>query len=195
MNKPTLQSSKPHLQRKPSQHRINDTRSLQILKNPFTISKNLYENLSSSKMLTKDSEIYSDLSISYISDFPEAHQSEAILSNARSGLVDLRTEAKLYLDCSRRVATRQTRYSIFRQNESKAKQSIHSRDQVTSLLQSMQESMRKINEKLEIVNEKRVRSDQESNNLRNSIINLQDKILEVRNNKTTSLCSDVCVVI
>ena len=194
MKKCKIQSSKPRLQRKPSLQHINETRSLHIMKNPFTISKNPIQNLSSSKILTKDSDIYNELSISYTSDFPEVHQSELILSNARSSLVDLRTEAQLYLDCSRRV-TKRNRDSILSQNESMVRQSVHSSDHVTILLQSMHDSMRKINDKLELVNEKSARRDQESNNLRNSIVDLQEKILEIKNKKTPSMCSEVCAVI
>lgn len=166
-------------EQRPAQ-RVNETRSLKLMKNPFSFSKN--------QVSYKNTDVYCDLSISYTDDFPE-NPSVPLISNARSSLIDLRAEAKMYLDSSRRAATKRTRDSIS-QNES-----VLQNDQLTFLIQTMHESMQKIHKKLEKVTEKSFKRDQENEYLKNSIIELQEKIQQIQKNPSPKCCSGTCIVI
>ena len=180
------------LKKQYSARHINETRNFNLMQNPFSAARQSNIASSTSKIMTKESDTYCDLSISFTNDFPEPLCQDNILTNARSSLIDLRTEAQLYLDSSRK-ANQRTKDSL---SESMHRQSVSSTDQLSVLIQSMHKTMKKINNKLEKVNEKSNKRDEESKMIKDSIVELRDKIEEIKTIKTNSSeCSHMCQII
>jgi hypothetical protein len=146
----------------------------------------------SSKALTKETDPYCDLSVSYTSDFPEGQASEVLLTNARNSLIDLRCEAQMYLDSSKRAANKRSKESLFSQPDS-INRSVIVNDQLTHLIQSMHESMRDLKIQLESVDRKYERSESFARDLRDSVVELNEKITELRMEKSCE-CSNRCFI-
>ena len=172
---------------------INKARKFRPMQNPFSFGKSI-SNLSSSKIFTKETDAYCDLSVSYTSDFPDHLCTEVILSNARSSLIDLRTEAQMYIDSSKRAVMKKNRESIFSCPEALHRHSASNTEQISQLMSSINESMKDVREKLEKVEEKQVKRDEESRNIKESILELKDKIDEIRAKKKDE-CSKMCEII
>jgi hypothetical protein len=173
-----------------SSRRTNETKT-PSLGDSETICKS--SNPSSSKALTKETDPYCDLSISYTSDLPECHGSEILLSNARNSLIDLRCEAQMYLDSSRRAANKRSKESLFSQPDS-VNRSLYMNDQITQLIQSMNESMRDLKIQIESVDKKYEKSENIAKDLRDSVIELNEKVIEMKIEKSCE-CSNKCFII
>ena len=168
-------SSRSQVKKKKLPSHINEAKTFKLMENPFSFVKSPKKVLSTSKFLTKESEGYCDLSISYTSDFPEPPGQESLLINARNSLIDLRTEAQLYLDSSRRVSSKKARDSIVSQNESLHRHSISNSDHLSLLIQNMHQTLKQINRKLEKVDEKSLQRDEENRVLKSSLFELKTK--------------------
>ena len=180
---------------KKSNH-INETRQYNPVHNPFSFGNFPGKTLSTSKILTKETDAFCELSISYTNDFPEPHCTDAILSNARSSLIDLRSEAQMYLDSSKRATMKRNRESVLSCSDSIQRHSATTQEHMNQLMASIHESMKEIKEKLENVDEKQIKRDEESRIMRESIFELKDKIEELReNSKGRPGCSKMCVTI
>lgn len=184
------------LKQKRQNRSINETRSLKLMQNPFSFSNSPVKKGPVSKILTKETDEYCDLSISYTSDFPEPIGTEVLMSNARNSLLDLRTEAQLYLDSTRRIATKRARDSIISQSDSIYRNSLTCTDPLALLISNMNDTMKEINNKLEVVDEKATKRDEEIKNLKNTILDLQFNLEELSSSKGQYFgCSSMCEVI
>lgn len=187
-------NNRPKINKDKALNHINETRNLNLMRNPFSVSP--MKNLSTSKIITKDTDPYCDLSITYTNDFPDPLYSDAALENVRSSLVNIRTDAHLCLDSSRRLATtRRMRDSFISQPDTIPRNSASSLDQMNILIQSMHETMKSINNKLENVDKKATKNDEESKELQYSIIELRDKIDDLKSRIQPQECSKMCEII
>ncbi|OMJ80619.1 hypothetical protein SteCoe_19105 [Stentor coeruleus] len=187
-------NSRPKINKNKASNHTNETRNLNSIRNSFPASP--IKNLLNSKIITKDTDPYCDLSITYTNDFPDPLYSEAALENAHNSLVDIRSEAHLFLDSSRRLATtRRMRDSFISQPDTIPRNSASSLDQMKILIQSMHETMKNINEKLENVDKKATKNDEESKGLQDSIIELRDKIDDLKSRIQPQECSKMCEII
>ena len=173
-----------------SARRINDTRT-PSLADPEPNCKS--SNPSSSKTQTKETEAYCDMSISYSSDQGDCRGSEVLLTNARNSLIDLRCEAQMYLDSSRRAANKRSRETHQSQSDT-INRSLSANDQLTNLIQSIHESMRDLKIQIETVDKKYERTETTTKDLRESIIDLSEKVTELKIEKSCE-CSNKCLII
>lgn len=170
--------------------RINDTKTPSLF-DPEPNCKS--SNPSSSKTQTKETDPYCDMSISYSSDQADCRVSEVLLTNARNSLIDLRCEAQMYLDSSRRAANKRSKESLLSQPDT-INRSLNTNDHLTSLIQSIHESMRDLKIQIETVDKKYEKSETITKDLRDSLIDLNEKVTELKIDKSCE-CSNKCLII
>ena len=169
--------------------RINETRT------PTTADSQVFpcaspsQFFSNSKILTKDTDPC-DLSINYTLDCPDVYSSEVLQASARNSLIDLRCEAQMYLNSSRRAANIKNRELV----SSNTDGLIKGTDQLTSLIQSMHESMQVIKVQLESVDKKYETSESINRELKDSVLDLKEKVSELKRSKDCE-CVSKCVII
>ena len=133
------------------------------------------------------------MSISYSSDQADCRVSEVLLTNARNSLIDLRCEAQMYLDSSRRAANKRSKESLLSQPDT-INRSLNTNDHLTSLIQSIHESMRDLKIQIETVDKKYEKSETITKDLRDSLIDLNEKVTELKIDKSCE-CSNKCLII
>lgn len=173
---------------KKSFRRVNETRTPTSADSQVFPCASPARYLSSSKILTKDTELC-ELSINYTLECPDLYSSEVLQASARNSLIDLRCEAQMYLNSSRRAANIKNRELICSQTDSLLKGT----DQLTTLIQSMHESMQVIKTQLESVDKKYETSESINRELKESVLDLKEKVNELKRSKDCE-CVHKCVI-
>lgn len=164
------------LKYKKSFDRVNDTKT--------TVESQVSPKhcFSASKILTKETDPC-ELSVNYTNDYADLYSSEILQVSARNSLIDLRCEAQMYLNSSRRAAYKNSKKSLFDQNS-----------QLAQVIQIMHESMRTMKDKLETVDKKYEKSDNLNRELKESILDLKEKVDELKMSKDCE-CVNKCVIV
>ena len=174
---------------KKNYRKINDTRTSTVADSQVLISSSPVRYLSNSKVMTKETDPC-DLSINYTTDYAELYSSEVLQASARNSLIDLRCEAQMYLDSSRRAANKKHKELASSQPDSLSKKP----DQLVQLIQSMHESMNLIRAKLETVDKKYETSESLNRDLKDSVLDLKEKVTELKMSKDCE-CVHKCVIV
>lgn len=137
---------------------------------------------STSKILTKETDPC-ELSVNYTNDYADLYSSEILQASARNSLIDLRCEAQMYLDSSRRAAKKKSKESFYDKNS-----------QLAQVIQIMHESMKTMKEKLETVDKKYEKSENLNRELKESVLDLKETVKELKMNKDCE-CVNKCVIV
>lgn len=187
-------NNKPQIKKDKNLKHINETRTLKLMKNPFSLSPK--RNLSGSKITCKETDPYCDLSITYTNDFPDPLYSDSALERARRSIISIRSDAQFCIEPSpKQLTTRRKHGSNFSLTDTLPRNPDSALDQMNILIQSMHETMKSINSKLEKVDQKTTQHDEESKELKDSIIELRDKIEDLKIRVQPQECSKMCEII
>jgi predicted nucleic acid-binding Zn-ribbon protein len=99
----------------------------------------------------------------------------------------------MYLDSSRRAANKRSKESLLSQPDT-INRSLNTNDHLTSLIQSIHESMRDLKIQIETVDKKYEKSETITKDLRDSLIDLNEKVTELKIDKSCE-CSNKCLII
>jgi Sec-independent protein translocase protein TatA len=181
MNKPHRRSPSRCLSQASKSKIVSDADLLGL-----SLKKPAQRSPSRSKTLSKDIDSYLDRSRSDLRDGDDAE----LLEFARSSLIELKTEALMFIGSSQRTIKFLDKDSA---NEDLQRQILLSQSRMAELMGKMRETMGEIRGQMETVDEKQKASEEEDRIIRENLVEIKGMIEELKENKgEKNWCTKTC---